>query len=291
MNQKNRFFKIRNVLIAVLAMNWLVSAMKIAYSFISNCASMRADGIHSLADGASNIIGIIGIWAASQPIDKEHPYGHKKYETFSALGIAFLLTLLIVEIIHDAIGRFHHPVTPQITNESFYIMVFTMAVNFFVIWFEVKKSWELKSDILFSDAMHTKSDIFVSLSVIGTLISIKLGFPMLDTIVALVIAVFIGHAVFDILKDTSSVLCDKAPIVSDKIKDICVEISGVRECHMIRTRGRPDDIHVDLHVVVSPGMHVDKAHEITETIEKKLKERVSGVTDVVVHIEPNGKSK
>ncbi len=282
----NRFIQIRKVLIYVLILNWLVSFMKIAYGMVTRCASMSADGMHSLSDGASNIIGLIGIWAASQPVDKDHPYGHKKYETFSAIGIAILLILICVQILHNAIDRFRNPIMPEVTTASFIIMAFTLIINIFVMWYEVKKSKELRSDILYSDAMHTRSDILVSLSVIITLISIKMGLVILDTLVAVVIAILIGYAVFEILRNCSNVLCDKAPIVSDKIKYICMAIPGVKECHRIRTRGRLDDIHVDLHVVVNPAMHVETAHTITEVIEKAIKVKIPGVTDVVVHIEP-----
>lgn len=286
MRQKTRFAQIRNVLIYVLVLNWLVSFAKIIYGFITKCASMSADGMHSLSDGASNIIGIVGIWVASQPIDKGHPYGHKKYETFSAIGIAILLALLCFYILHDAFSRFFHPVMPEVTRVSFYIMFFTLAINTFVMWYEIKRSKELKSDILYSDAMHTRSDILISISVIATLISIRMGWHILDTLVAGVIAGLIAYSAFQILRESSNVLCDRAPLVADKIKDVCMDIDGVRECHMIRTRGRQDDIHVDLHVLVNPDMHVGTAHNISEVIEKAIKEKITGVTDVVVHIEP-----
>lgn len=281
-----RFIKIRNVLILILALNWFVSITKILYGFFTNCASMSADGFHSLSDGASNIIGLVGIWAASQPIDKDHPYGHKKFETFSALGIAMLLVLVIAYILHNAFTRFVHPVAPEVNIGSFIIMAITLGINIFVMRYEVARSKQLKSDILYSDAMHTKSDILVSISVIATLISIGIGFPVLDIIIALVIAGLIAHAVFEIIKKSSSVLCDSAVLVSDEIKRIVCAIDGVNECHMIRTRGREDDIHIDLHVVVNPNMHVSKAHNISEAIEKEIRQKIQGVTDVVVHIEP-----
>ncbi|MCM8782338.1 MAG: cation diffusion facilitator family transporter [Candidatus Omnitrophica bacterium] len=286
MKQADRFIQIRRVLMYVLALNWLNAFIKIIYGIITRCASMSADGMHSLADGASNIIGLIGIWVAAQPVDKGHPYGHKKYETFSAMGIAILLILLCAQILHEAFNRFRKPVIPVVTNISFCIMFFTFVINLFVMWYEVKKSKALKSDILYSDAMHTRSDIFVSLSVVATLVSIKMGLPIIDTLVAVVIAALIAYAAFEILRDSSNILCDRAPIVSDMIRDICLEIEGVKECHRIRTRGRPDDIHVDLHVVVNPNMHVGTAHNITEVIEKVVRETITGVTDVVVHIEP-----
>ncbi|MDD5450214.1 MAG: cation diffusion facilitator family transporter [Candidatus Omnitrophica bacterium] len=286
MKEFNRFKEVNKVLIYVLILNWAVSAAKIIYGLITRCASMSADGMHSFSDGASNIIGLIGIWAASQPVDKGHPYGHKKYETFSAIGIAILLILLCAQILHQAFTRFLHPVVPEVTGISFIIMILTMTINLIVMWYEFKRSDQLKSDILHSDAMHTRSDILVSISVIATLVSIKMGLPIVDTIVSLVIALLIGYTAFEILKESSNVLCDKAPIVSDKIKDVCMTIDGINECHMIRTRGREDDIHVDLHIVVNPNMHVGTAHGLTEIIEKAIKEQIPGVTDVVVHIEP-----
>lgn len=286
MSMQSRFFQIRKVLIYVLALNWLVSFVKIVYGFITKCASMSADGMHSFSDGASNIIGLIGIWAASQPVDKDHPYGHKKYETFSAIGIAILLVLLCFHILHGAVTRFFNPVIPDVTVISFFVMLVTLLINLFVMRYEKKKSKELKSDILYSDAMHTRSDILVSVSVIATLVSIMMGFPILDTVVAVVIAGLIGYSAFEILRESSNILCDRAALVAGKIKDIVMDIEGVRECHKIRTRGRQDDIHVDLHIVVNPAMHVGTAHNISEMIENAIKGKIAGVTDVLVHIEP-----
>ncbi|MCX5716466.1 MAG: cation diffusion facilitator family transporter [Candidatus Omnitrophica bacterium] len=288
MIQDKRFHDIRKVLIAVLVLNWLVSFMKVIYGIMTGCASMRADGLHSFSDGASNIIGLIGIWVASQPVDKDHPYGHKKYETFSAVGIAILLILLCVQILHGAFSRISNPVVPEVTAISFIIMAVTMAVNLFVIWYEVKKSKELTSDILYSDAMHTRSDVLVSFSVIATLVGMKMGWYFLDTSVAVIIAALIGYAAFKILKESSYVLCDTAPIMSDSIKRIVMQVDGVKACHQIRTRGRSDDIYIDLHILVKPNMHVGTAHDITETIENKIKEKMPGVADVVVHVEPQG---
>ncbi|NQU73395.1 MAG: cation transporter [Candidatus Omnitrophica bacterium] len=286
MNQPKRFAQIKKILIGILLLNWLVSLMKIVYGIITNCASMRADGMHSFSDGASNIIGLVGIWVASQPVDKGHPYGHKKYETFAAVGIAILLVLICSDVLRSATFRFFNPVIPEVTALSFYIILITLAINIAVMWYENKKAKELKSDILHSDAMHTASDILISISVIVTLVSIKMGFPAMDTIVAVMIAVFIGYAAFKILRDASNILCDRAAVFSGEIKDIVMDIKGVEECHRIRTRGREDDVHVDLHVLVSPDMHVDRAHNITELIEKEIKQKIRGITDVVVHIEP-----
>jgi divalent metal cation (Fe/Co/Zn/Cd) transporter len=100
------------------------------------------------------------------------------------------------------------------------------------------------------------------------------------------IAIFIAYAAFSIARRSSNVLCDAIIIDDKKIEKIVMSVKGVRSCHKIRTRGREDDIYVDLHVLVSPDMHVDRAHQICYEIEGAIKADIKGVTDVVVHIEP-----
>ncbi len=282
--------RINIVLLKVLLLNWLVAAAKIFYGIFSNCASITADGLHSLSDGASNIIGIIGINIAHQPKDKEHPYGHKKYETFFALGIAALLFFIAHELIQEGIKRFNNPIIPTIDARSFTVMISTLIINILVMSYEYKKGRALGSDILVSDSLHTKADIFTSFSVICALILIKLGYHKLDPIIVIVIALFIAYSAFKIVRESSRILCDSAPIVDSKqISDIVLSINGVAACHKIRTRGRADDIHIDLHAQVNPDMHMDEAHKISYQIENELKNKVLGVTDVVVHMEPQEK--
>jgi cation diffusion facilitator family transporter len=278
---------IRNILIAVLVLNWAVAALKIFYGLLTRCSSISADGFHSLSDGTSNIIGVIGIRLACQPTDMDHPYGHKKYETLFSLAIAALILFLSFNLFKTGIQRLYHPIAPQVDAASFIIMLFTLAVNIGVMRYEYKKGKDLQSDILISDSMHTRADIFTSLSVIVTLVFIKLGYPILDPLVTIMIALFIAWVGFGIAKESSDVLCDTAPLVDvTKISTIVLNIKGVKTCHKIRSRGRPDDIFVDLHVQVDPAMHVETAHKISFTIEDEIKKNIPHITDVLVHIEP-----
>lgn len=283
---------IKRILILTLALNWAVAFAKIIYGLFSKCSSMAADGFHSLSDGASNIIGIIGITLSSHPRDKDHPYGHKKYETFFSLGIAALLFLLSFQIIESGIERFRHPVLPQVNAGNFAVMFITIAVNVWIMNYEQKRGRELKSDFLVADAMHTRADIFTSFSVIITLFAIKSGFPILDPIATIIIALFIAYAGLEIVREGARILCDTAAIIEDKkISDIVLGVKGVKTCHKIRSRGRPDDINIDLHVQVDPAMHIEEAHKISYRIEEAIKNGIPAVSDVVVHMEPREKKK
>lgn len=287
---QEHYNQIKRILVWILILNWAVAGAKILYGLLTHCASMAADGFHSLADGASNIVGLIGISLASQPRDADHPYGHRKYETFFSLCIAGLLAIVCFELIQEGIKRIYNPVIPKIDVISFIVMLVTLSINLLVMNYEYKKGKLLQSDILISDSMHTRADILTSLSVIITLAMIKLGYPILDPIVTIIIALFIARAAFRIVQQSSRVLCDTAVIVdARRIVDIVLSIEGVKTCHKIRTRGRPDDIYIDLHVQVNPGMHIDKAHKISYMIEEAIKKNIPEVTDVVVHMEPEEK--
>ncbi|HSV43537.1 MAG TPA: cation diffusion facilitator family transporter [Candidatus Bathyarchaeia archaeon] len=286
-NDAAHYREIQHVLWVVLALNWLVALAKIVLGLFSRSASMTADGLHSFSDGASNIVGLVGIAFASQPKDEDHPYGHKKFETFFSLGIAFFLGLVCFELAQKGIGRLYNPEIPDVTILSFAVMIGTILVNMTVMNYERRKGNELRSDILVSDAMHTKADILTSFSVIVSLVAVKLGFPILDAITTLIISLFIAHAAYEIIKESCRTLCDEVAIKdTSKIEEIVLSIAGVKTCHKIRSRGHRDAVNLDLHVHLDPGLTLEKTHFISHEIERLIKAGCPEISDVFVHVEP-----
>jgi cation diffusion facilitator family transporter len=281
-----RFVKIRNILLVVLLLNWLVAAAKIIYGLLIRSTAMAADGFHSFSDGASNLIGLIGVWVASRPKDKDHPYGHKKYETFASIIIAIVLFIISFNIIKNGFTRFLNPIIPDITAASFILMFAAIAVNTAVFLYENKQAQKLSSDILAADAQHTKSDILVSASVVFALIAVKYNLPILDPVVSILIAFFIARSGIRILKMSSHVLCDKTVMDENIIRELVLKADGVIDCHNIRTRGRIDDIHLDLHIMVDSGMTTGNAHRLNHRLEAMLRSNIKGITDISIHIEP-----
>lgn len=287
MQKMDKFKEVKRVLIVILFLNLGVAIAKILMGMMIKSASMFADGIHSITDGSSNIIGIIGISLASAPKDKEHPYGHRKIETMTSLFIVVMLAFLGFKIIIDAIPRFVDPVLPEINIASFVVMVTTFAVNVYVTKYEHKKGRELKSTILISDAMHTKSDLYVTMGVVITLIALKLGAPaIIDPIASIIVAGFILKAAFDIFKGASGVLIDSSAVDSAKIKEIVIKLPEVKDVHNIRSRGTEDDMHIDMHVLADPKLPLLGAHELAHTIEKAIRFELKCQADVIVHVEP-----
>jgi len=285
-DQSHYFRRVKFVLWAVMGLNFAVAAAKLVIGHLTGSVSITADGYHSISDGASNIVGLIGVAWASQPIDPGHPYGHRKYETLAAVGIAALLFLVSFNVAREAVERIFSPAVPQVTVLSFAVMLATMAVNIGVMRYERAEGRRLGSEILISDSKHTGADLIVSTSVLGTLVAIRLGAPVLDVVTAFVVAGFIAWAGFQVLRENVEILADHAPVSEHDIQTICQQVDGVHDCHRIRSRGRPDDIYIDLHILLERRMDLEQAHEIANRIELGLKHHIHGVRDVTVHIEP-----
>lgn len=279
--------QVRKVLIYTLILNALVAVAKVIYGIITNSVAMMSDGFHSVFDGTSNVIGLIGIWIASHPPDEKHPYGHKKYETLFTIIIAVMLFTTCFEILKKAYQSFHEDHRTNVTQISFLIMFVTTGVNIFVMFYEKRKGKLLGSDFLIADAKHTKSDILVSLTVILSLVFTKMGYHHADIIVGLIIAVLIAKIGYEILKSASDVLVDTVCLDTSAIEFVVNSIEGAKGCHNIRTRGSMNSIYLDLHILVDKNMSIEDSHRIADNIEEKIKKEIPSVVDIVVHIEPD----
>ncbi|MBM4432051.1 MAG: cation diffusion facilitator family transporter, partial [Chloroflexi bacterium] len=145
---------------------------------------------------------------------------------------------------------------------------------------------ELRSEFLISDAMHTRADIFVSVSVMAGLVVVRLGYPIIDTILAVVIAFLIAKIGLEIISSSTRILTDAAAVDASRIETLALQVPGVESCHEIRSRGQEDDIYVDLHIRVAPQMPLAQAHQIAHEVQSRIERAIEGVSDVVIHIEP-----
>lgn len=284
---KENFREIKKVLWIILIANITVAVAKIIMGTLIGSSSMTADGLHSITDSSSNIIGLIGIVISSKPMDDCHPYGHRKFETLTGLFIVGMLSFMGVKIIMDAINKFINPVKPEITIESLVVIIITLCINMFVAKYEHRRGIELNSIILVSDSMHTRSDIYVTIGVLSTLVGIRLGAPVIiDSIASFVVAIFILHAAYEIFKVSSRILVDGTAVETEKIEKIIMSQEGVIGVHKIRSRGISDDIHIDMHILASSKLSLKESHKLTRKIHEALRKELDNNVDVIVHVEP-----
>jgi cation diffusion facilitator family transporter len=283
----DRYQAVARVLTRVFILNLVVAIAKIAFGYASGAVSVLSDGFHSLIDASSNVVGLVGIRAASQPPDEDHPYGHRKYETVASGAFVGFAALVMFEVLRNAFDHLvgkapDHPITAA----SFVVMIATVAVNLFVIWYESREATRLSSEMLAADALQTRADVWSSLTVIVALFGTRMGWPILDPLAALVVAVFIGYGGWQIFHATTDILSDRVVMHDKDVEHVVMSVPGVLGCHHIRTRGSEDHVFLDLHVWMAADMRLDDAHHISHVVKDKLMARYPKIADAIIHIEP-----
>jgi cation diffusion facilitator family transporter len=265
---------VRRVLLLTLALNLAVVAGKLIAGLLAGSLSVISDAIHSATDSLNNIIGLVVTkYSAAEP-DDTHPYGHAKFETLAAFVIAGLLFVTCYQIGVSAISRLFSKDTapPEITALTIGVMIATIVINIIVTVYEHREGKRLNSQFLIADAIHTRSDVLVSLSVLTGLVLVKAGF------------VWNGYQIF---KTTVPVLVDAAPVPIVRIAEIAESVPGVYSVHDVRARAHGGEMFVEMHLHIAAKIEEDHilSHAITEAVEKKLIEEFGQVT-ATIHVEP-----
>jgi cation diffusion facilitator family transporter len=282
----DRYESVVRVLYRVLFLNLAVAFAKIALGYFTGAVSVLSDGFHSLTDSASNVVALVGVSVARRPPDKNHPYGHRKYETMASLGILVFLVIVLVEVLSAAIDRFRSGSVPKVFPEGIGIMVVTLIVNMIVVRYELREGRRLQSEVLLADAKHTRSDVLTSVTVIAALIGVWFGYTTLDATAAIIVAGFIGYACWEIAQGASRILSDEIVLAEGEIRRVVESVPDVLGCHQIRTRGPADYVFVDLHLWLPGKTPLESAHATSHVVKDRIMSRFPQVADVVIHIEP-----
>lgn len=278
--------RILTVLAAILALNLAVAIAKLLYGRASGSIAVAADGVHSLLDASGNVIGLIAILLARRPADADHPYGHRKFETFAALMVAMMMFLGCWEILGAAWERLHTPADVRIGPGGLAVMLSTLAVNLAVAVVERREGRRLGSEMLVADAEHTRSDVLATLLVLASFAANAAGLGWADLAAAIIVVALILRAGTAILRGTLATLSDERRIDPAAVERAALEEPQVLEVHNVRSRGPLDDVHMDLHVLVDPALPIAAAHAVGHRVETILRERWPACSDVVVHVEP-----
>jgi cation diffusion facilitator family transporter len=282
----DRYKEVTRVLYRVLFLNLAVALTKIILGYATGAVSIVSDGFHSLTDSASNVVALVGVAVARRPPDADHPYGHRKYETMASLGILIFLVVVLVEVLSAAADRLVSGGTPRVFPEGIGIMTVTLVVNIWVVRYEQREGRRLKSEVLQADAKHTRSDVLTTAAVLGALIGVWRGYPLLDPMAALIVAGFIGHACWSIAQEASRILADEIVIPEAEVREVVQSLPQVLGCEKIRTRGSADYAFLDLHLWLNGSMSLEHAHATSHVVKDRLMTKFPQLADVVIHIEP-----
>ena len=292
--------EVRKVLIITLLLNLLVMAIKAAVGWLTGSLSLLADALHSVTDSANNILGLVTNHYANPQPDRDHPYGHQKFDALGALGIAAFLGIACFEILSGAVERLiNGGKVVKISPNELWILLIVLGINIFVTFYERRVGQRLGSAILVADAKHTMSDVWVTIMVIAGLIGVWQGqvwniprLQSLDVFLSFPVAVLVFSSGWKVLTENLPWLVDEMAILyegsanaPEVIHAIAIDVPGVVNCHSIASRGVVGrQVFIEMHTIVD-AVDVETAHRITEEVESRLEERFSPVR-ILIHVEP-----
>ena len=276
---------VRRIILIEGSANFVLLMAKLFVGLSTGSLAVLGDAIHSLTDIANNIVAWFVIRISAKPPDREHPYGHRKFEVLAVFVLATLLAVLAFELALQALRR--DVVEPAMHSWGLVLMIGVLGVNIALSAWQRYWAVRLESSILLADANHTFADVLTTIVVIvGWQLSAR-GYPFLDTAVALSVSVLVLYLAFTLFKSAAPILLDHMAVAPETLTALVAAIPGVREVAQVRSRWIGSDSAVDLVVKVAPTLTTTESHQIANEIESALESEL-GVRDITVHVEPSG---
>lgn len=272
--------------------NAILSLFKMFAGIIAHSGAMVSDAVHSASDVFSSMIVIIGVKISSKDSDKDHPYGHERFESVAAIILAIILLISGLFIGHTAVEKIISGSTQDVTVPGILALVaavISIISKEAMYWYTRFYAKRLDSGALMADAWHHRSD---ALSSVGALIGIagaRVGFPLLDTIASLVICILIVKAAYDVFKDAiqKMVDCSCGEETEQAIVECAVKQDGVLGVDLIHTRIFGNKIYVDIEICADGKISLDESHEIANQVHDAIEDKFAKVKHIMVYVNPS----
>ena len=275
--------------------NIVLTGLKLAAGIFGRSQALVADAIHSLSDFATDIAVLIGLRFTAKPVDKDHSYGHGKYETIVAAIIGMALGYVGIRIAGTAIHRIfdalHGEALTMPSAYAFWAAVVSIVVKEWLFRATMKVARTTGSSSLVANAWHHRSDAFSSIATaggVGAAVFLGHDWLILDPIAALFVSIFLLRVAWQIIRAQIGDLTDQnlAPAVCEEILAMARAIPGITEPHNLRTRMVGRITVIDMHIRMRADLPLQKAHDIATTLERALQQRFGKETIANLHLEP-----
>ena len=278
---------VQRVLLIALAVNVSMTVLKLVIGLLSGSLAVLADAMHSATDGLSSLLGLFTNGLSDPRPDRDHPYGHDKYEGLGALAIAGFILFTAFEILKSAIERISSGLPPlRLDGRELLLLLIVLGFNLLLAGFERSEGKRLGSQLLLADAKHTTSDIWTTVVVLLGLAGVLLfRINWLDVAMAVPLCLMLLRACWQVLTSNLPWLVDQIAIAPEAIHEVAMAVPGVLNVHDIASRGvLGQQVFIELHMVVDAN-DLPTAHRITELVEEHLEARF-GAVRCTIHLEP-----
>ena len=278
------------VSIVSVAVNMLLSVLKLAAGLIAHSGAMVSDAVHSASDVFSTFVVMIGVHMASKEADEEHPYGHERMECVAAIVLAAVLFATGLAIgyagLNQLLGGYEEIKAPGAL--ALLAAVVSIGVKEWMYWYTVLAAKKINSGALKADAWHHRSDALSSVGALFGIAGARMGYPFLDCVASVVICAFVIKAAYDIFKDAVDKMldtaCDKDTV--KKLQKIILNQPGVLGISKRTTRSFGSKVYVDVEIEADGDMTLRAAHEVAENVHHAIERGASDVKHCMVHVNP-----
>lgn len=268
--------------------NILLTSLKAIIGFLAGSTAMIADALHSGSDIIATAIVLHGIKIAHQPPDERHHYGHAKAESIVAKIIAIILILTAAGIGISAYKTLKSSDLKPPGSIAIYAALLSIAIKEWMYRYTVNIGNRIQSQALVADAWHHRTDAFSSIAALIGITGAVLGFPILDPLAGMAVALMIMKAALSIYWDAISELMDTAPSqeIIHEIERISLGVEGIKSVHEIKARKHGSQIYVDMKICVDRYITVEKGHDLASIAKHNIISSIQNIKDVLIHVNP-----
>jgi cation diffusion facilitator family transporter len=282
---------IRASWIAVIG-NALLSIVKIVAGIISGSLAVLGDGIDSASDIVTSVITLVTARFMNRPPDPKYPYGYLKADTIATKALSFVILFAGAQLAITTIsGWIEGKERALPTMLALYVTILSIAGKLILFIHQRKKGIQTNSEMLKANACNMKNDILISATVfVGLFFIFILNMPLLDSILALLVSIWILKAGIQIFMQTNRDLMDCVPDpgLYNKVFDAVKRIAGVYNPHRTRIRKIGNYFMIALDIEVEPTLNTQEAHELVCRVEKEIRKEIDNIFDIMIHVEPLG---
>jgi cation diffusion facilitator family transporter len=266
--------------------NIFLTIFNITVGLLSGSTALVAEGFHTLSDVITSIIAFVGFKIGMRPADEDHPYGHGKAEALVGLIIVVFLVIVAYEIISGVYTKIAlgEVITPPDKIAAIMALI-GIFINYTMTTYLIRTGKKINSPALIADGNHQKVDIFSCIAILIGVIGSQLGYPILDPLVGVIIALIIIYTAFHMGKDNVNIIMGKvssSKIIND-VKISALDLECVKGVHDIKINNMGPYVSVELHIELNKDLKLEKAHEIAHDVEQKIINGIASVKMVNVH--------
>ncbi|MCW3490788.1 cation diffusion facilitator family transporter [Dethiobacter alkaliphilus] len=268
--------------------NVLLVFMKLSVGIMAGSAALIAEAVHSAGDVIASFAVFISFRLSGKAPDQCHHFGHKKIESICTCLVGVLLILISYELITDAIGNLREGDLAVPGVAALYVTIACIVIKEGMYRYTINAANKVKSRLLYADAWHHRADMMVLSAVLVGVGGARLGYPILDGLVALGISVLILRLGIGFCRSGLGDLIDKAPDenTTKEIRKTVEVIHGVEDIHTLRARCHGSEVQMEIHIGVDSNMRVSEGHDVAKEVKTTIMREFPEVSHVVVHVDP-----